>query len=207
MTEGSISRSRLILASRSPRRARLLAEAGVVFVQLSPEFSDPLSPVTEGGETAAGLAERLALAKGRSLCAVHPGDDWILASDTLCVGAGGEVLGTPVGVEEARAMLRGFMNCDHQVITGVALLGPGGEVNQVFSDAAVVTWGEVGDEVIEAYLGTDAWRDKAGGYNLFDRQEAGWPVEVVGDPATVVGLPMRRLLPVLAELGFVGGRA
>jgi predicted house-cleaning NTP pyrophosphatase (Maf/HAM1 superfamily) len=55
---------------------------------------------------------------------------------------------------------------------------------------------------LEHYLNTDGWIGKAGGYNLTDRQHAGWPITVEGDPATVMGLPMNRLVGVLAGYGI-----
>ncbi|QDU70232.1 Maf-like protein YhdE [Mucisphaera calidilacus] len=176
-----------------------------MFDQLSPGFDDPPEPERVGGESAEGLAARLAMAKAESMNE-HGSDHWILASDTLCVGCGGEVLGTPVSRERAGAMLRGFVGAEHRVMTGVALLEPGGGVRAGFTDVSMVRWGAVSEGEIEAYLDSGQWSDKAGGYNLFDRQAAGWAIEVEGDPGTVVGLPMRRLLPVLAACGLVGER-
>lgn len=49
----------------------------------------------------------------------------------------------------------------------------------------------------------EAWRGKAGGYNLAEI-EGRWPMEVCGDPTTVVGLPMQRLVPILHGLGVKG---
>ena len=67
-------------------------------------------------------------------------------------------------------------------------------------DAARVAFGVLGESELQEYLESGEWRGKAGGYNLVDRQEAGWPVRCDGDPDTVMGLPMRRLQPVLRRL-------
>jgi len=53
--------------------------------------------------------------------------------------------------------------------------------------------GAIDDGRIEAYVWGGDWRGKAGAYNLSERVEAGWPITCEGDPATVMGLPMRRL--------------
>ena len=58
---------------------------------------------------------------------------------------------------------------------------------------------------IEGYLAGGGWRGKAGAYNLSERIEAGWPIEVQGDPGTVMGLPMEILSPMLRELLTEGG--
>jgi septum formation protein len=191
----------LILASQSPRRAQLLREAGVAFEQRSPPFSDPDQPSSglRGHEAEAHAAD-LASQKARSLAERLAGPCTILAADTICVDDAGRLVGKPIDRADAQAMLRSFMSRDHRVITGVALLSidaEGGQTIESFADAAVVTFGSVGDAALAEYLATDDWRGKAGGYNLFDRQAAGWPIAVAGDPTTVVGLPMRRLGPVL----------
>jgi len=188
----------LILASQSPRRAQLLRDAGFVFEQRSPPYADPDQPPghLEGREAesyAVALAEMKAVSMDED---VEPGA-LILAADTICVDAEGALVGKPRDREHARAMLRSFIEAEHRVITGVALLriGADNSLLDVFADTAVVRFGAIGDEALDAYLATDDWRGKAGGYNLFDRQAAGWPITVEGDPATVVGLPMGELVP------------
>jgi len=189
--------TRLILGSRSPRRAQLLREAGYAFEQQTPPFDDtghrPLA--APPGDQAIMLATE----KARSLRLVAAPEAVLLCADTLCVDAAGQTLGKPASRDEARNMIRSFVNRDHIVATGVALSDLTCRLH-TFADAATVRFGAVTDAQIEAYLNTGAWADKAGGYNLFDRQAEGWPITVIGDPTTVVGLPMRRLTPLLAEL-------
>jgi len=199
----------LILASQSPRRAQLLREAGFVFEQRSPPFADPDQPPGHlGGHEAEDYARSLAIQKAESLARDIDGPATILAADTICVDEAGALVGKPRDREHARAMLRSFVGCDHRVLSGVALLRVGSNsetATESFADTAVVTFGAVASEQLEAYLATEDWRGKAGGYNLFDRQAAGWPITVVGDPTTVVGLPMDRLVPMLASSLHSGG--
>lgn len=70
----------------------------------------------------------------------------------------------------------------------------------LFADRAAVRYGRVSDAAVDEYVASGLWRGKAGAYNLQERLEAGWPVRCEGDPATVMGLPMRRLEPWLARL-------
>lgn len=192
----------LILASQSPRRAQLLAEAGIEFEQYSPPFADPDQPPghLEGGQAEA-YAQSLALQKARSLAAVIDRACLILAADTICVDDAGFLLGKPRDRHHARAMIGSFVQSDHRVISGVALLrlgvGEVGEGVESFADTASVRFGMITDQQLDSYLAADDWQGKAGGYNLFDRQAAGWPIEVIGDPTTVVGLPMARLMPMI----------
>jgi len=193
---------RLILASQSPRRSELLREAGLAFEQMSPPFTDPDQPEDESLD-AEQHAMELALAKARSLAAVVAGPALILAADTLCVDHDNRLVGKPRDRDHARAMLTRFVNSDHAVVSGIALLAVGDTAPAepvVFADRAVVSFGLLAAEAIEQYLDLNQWQGKAGGYNLFDRQAAGWPITVVGDPNTVVGLPMKRLIETLRGL-------
>ncbi len=199
---------RLILASRSPRRAALLREAGYAFEQMDPPFDDPPHPEVRAGATPGDLAAGLAQEKAMSLARWlrdrrESGRFIILAADTICIGADGRLIGQPADRDEARRILQGFEGCDHEVVTGVALCDVSGGRCESFSDAAVVAFGKLSEPQIEEYLASGAWRGKAGGYNLFDRQQAGWPVRCAagGDPTTVVGLPMGKLRAALRRWG------
>lgn len=188
----------LILASQSPRRAQLLREAGIAFEQHSPPFADPDQPPDHlRGHEAEQYATSLALQKARSMSEQRTDRSPILAADTICVAADARLVGKPADRVHAEQMLRRFVNSSHCVITGVTLLVPDLEPT-AFADTATVWFGQVTDDQLADYLDAGDWRGKAGGYNLFDRQAAGWPITVQGDPTTVVGLPMLRLGPLLA---------
>lgn len=203
----------LLLASRSHRRRQLLLEARIPHLAEDPGVDDgSLRP----GPTAIPCHWVTALAflkAAAGLCRrpAHPGV--VLGSDTVCV-LDGRILGQPRDRNEAASMLRAFENRPHEVVTGVALTWQprsGPRRRHLFADSSVVRVGTLGEQRIGEYLATDRWRGKAGAYNLEERLEAGWPIEFEGDPTTVVGLPMRRLVPRLRELGIgaatAGGRA
>jgi septum formation protein len=196
----STNSSRLILASQSPRRAQLLQEHGFTFSQVDPLFADPPQPkpLSSPGQTAEYLARQKAL----SLRTEVDADAVILAADTICVAADGRLIGQPADRDEARRIIRSFRNCAHQVVTAVALMGAMDPMPTSFVDAARVFVGYVSNERIEAYLDQEQWQGKAGGYNLFERQDAGWPITVQGDPTTVVGLPKIRLIAALRQYGL-----
>lgn len=196
----------LILASRSPRRAALLRDAGYTFTQATPPYDDPPQPHIHGRDDALALATELATRKAqslldqptRSICESAV----ILGSDTICIGVDGELIGTPQTRHQAEQIIRSFIQTDHDVVTGIALVSPAWQAPHALADLATVSFGPISDAQLNDYLDTDAWRDKAGGYNLTDRQHAGWPITVQGDPTTVVGLPMQTLIPRLAECGI-----
>lgn len=144
---------------------------------------------------AAALANLKACAGAESLrlagCATGA---LVLGADTICV-MDGKLFGQARDADEARATLAAFDDREHEVITGVALVDAQTGQREMFADRAVVRWGEVGTKRIDEYVRSGAWRGKAGAYNLVERIGAGWPITHEGDWTTVVGLPMRRLMP------------
>lgn len=193
----------LILASQSPRRAQLLAEAGFVFEQRSPPFADPDQPPGSlCGHEAEDYAVALSRQKAKSMVGEIDGPALILSADTICVDDRGALVGKPRDHSHARKMVRSFIETEHRVITGLAMIRIWTDASIItsFADVATVRFGLVGDDQLDAYIATEDWQGKAGGYNLFDRQAAGWPIEVAGDPTTVVGLPMRRLIPLIQSI-------
>jgi len=197
-TMAGVSDVKLILASRSPRRARLLTDEGYRFRQVESPWQDP--PAPPPGEAGA-VAVDLALRKARALAATGQVNGSVLvAADTIVVLPDGSLAGTPTSRDAAAEMIGRVLNAVHQVVTGAAILGPN-NYSKCFSDRADVWVGSLDAATLTAYLDSHEWQGKAGGYNLFDRQAAGWPIRIEGDPATVVGLPLRMLIPLLDDLG------
>lgn len=185
-----------ILASRSARRVRLLQAAGYRFRQVvSPYVEPPLSP--EGDAVA--LAVALAKAKAAALVDRNDFDDHavvVLAADTIVVGPDGRLMGKPADRATAEAMLARLAGGEHRVVTGVVLTSGCGDRSESFADTAAVRFGRPGRSQLDAHLTGGRWRGKAGGYDLDDMRHH-WSATVEGDATTVIGLPMRRLEPVL----------
>ena len=162
-------------------------------------------------EAACGLAMELADQKALSVLnnrrffgTVFREGDVLLAADTIVLSPGGRLLGQPVDVGDARGMLMELAGRTHTVITGIALYrlladgGVGGlgftKVQQL-ADQTLVIFPSLGDEVIGELLEPSFWKGKAGGYNL--AQLGHLSIRTVGDPTTVVGLPMQKLRQIL----------
>lgn len=180
-------------------------------VQITPAFQDPADPneafeatpgTTPDGPTAAlHLAERKAASLPPDVFEKYPGAV-VLTSDTVGITPAGQLVGTPESREQALAMLRELVNQPHTIATGVCLCLPDAALDS-FVDTASVNLGQVDEDELQRYVATDRWVGKAGGYNLIERQDAGWPITVKGDPGTVMGLPMILLTPLLISLGVV----
>lgn len=98
-------------------------------------------------------------------------------------------------------MLQLLFGAPHRVVTGVCL-ACSNEVQIALTDEAEVRIESPGDRELESYLQSQEWRGKAGGYNLAEL-ESRWRIRIApgSDPSTVVGLPMRKLVPSLRRLG------
>jgi septum formation protein len=191
----------LILASRSPRRRKMLTEAGIAMTVRRAGIDD--ADLAPGAVTPQQWVIALAYLKARWVAgdaASSAGKrGTVLGADTVCVHEG-RILGQPSDADEARSMLRSMRETTHDVVTGVCMIALSTRQRTMFADRASVRWRHVSNEAIERYITSGEWRGKAGGYNLEDRINAGWPIECTGDPTTVMGLPMHRLEPWLAGL-------
>jgi septum formation protein len=184
----------LILASASPRRRALLAEAGWEFRVVEPPLTEPKTHHDVAGPK--DLAESLAYFKARSVWEPNP-LHWVLGADTI-VWAGGKVIGKALDEADALAILRGLCGTRHEVITGLAILGPGG-VRLIASDTTFVTMRKAPDAEIQAYVDSGEWRGKAGAYAI---QETGDRLveRIEGSFSNVVGLPLELLARMVRRL-------
>lgn len=174
-----------ILGSASPRRARLLEEAGYRFEAVAPLIDESRFKMPAGLAPGA-VAESLAYLKARSVAGAYPGRR-ILSADTI-VTRDGVILGKPADKAAAAAMLETVSSAPHTVITGVALLEDD-DRRLISSAKTVVTMRPMSREEIEGYLATGEWRGKAGAYAI--QETADRFVETLdGSFSNVVGLPM-----------------
>jgi septum formation protein len=187
---------KLILASSSPRRAEILANAGLPFSVLSSAVDE--SPYPD--EAPAALVQRLANAKADAATAGAKAPAIIIAADTIVV-LDDKILGKPGCIEDARHMLRQLSGRTHSVLTGVALIRlPDGERRQ-FTEATLVHFRPIEDEELSAYLATEEPYDKAGAYAI-QGQAGRYIPRIEGCYFNVVGLPLARVLSELQSLGW-----
>lgn len=187
---------KLILASSSPRRAEILANAGLPFSVLSSAVDESPHP----GESPVTLVQRLANAKADLVTARAVGPAIILAADTVVV-LDDKILGKPNSLEDARHMLQQLSGRTHCVLTGVALVRlPDGERRQ-FIESTLVHFRPIRDAELSAYLATEEPHDKAGAYAIQGRAGRYIP-RIEGCYFNVVGLPLSRVLTELQTLGW-----
>lgn len=182
----------VVLASQSPRRRELLTLVGIRH-EVRPANIDERYIA---GEAPRAHAERLARGKAEAISA--PGAVTI-GSDTIVV-VDGDVLGKPLHEGDAARMLRRLSGRSHLVITAVAVSWEGRLVSDV--EEVTVTFRELSDADVAAYIATGEPMDKAGAYGI-----QGYGATIVervdGDYFAVMGLPLNRLARLLDSLGLV----
>jgi septum formation protein len=190
--------SRLLLASASPRRIRLLREAGfnpeVLPSQIVETRADFLTP--------AEAALFNAIRKGMAIALEHP-DEIVLSADTI-VTLDGSVFGKPADLEEAFQMLKRLIGKTHEVITAVAVMHLNKKRTRVGTERTAVKFRSLSDAEIREYLEIVEPLDKAGAYAAQESPDR--IIEsVTGSFSNVVGLPMELTIPILAEFGIRPG--
>lgn len=195
----------LYLASRSPRRKSLLAEAGIRFQVYVPREEELPAPDTRKRKSARSIVKDISAAKAkaaeRELRAKGITKAVILTADTL-VFQNHKVLGKPKDIAHARKMLRALSGKWHEVYTGVTVtrLGNGKTVTRSFQTLSKVRFFRLRPEWIEWYIATGEPLDKAGAYGI-QGPGAALIEQVRGSYTNVVGLPLGETLAALENAG------
>lgn len=191
--------NKIILASKSPRRRYLLAQAGLNFSVEPSNFDE--SSISLSSPTL--FARVLAESKAREISEKHP-DAWVIGADTIVL-IDGMILGKPGTRQEARTMLYRLSGQTHQVLTGYCICCK--SANRYFSETVStdVTFKQLTEDEVEWYIHTNEPFDKAGAYAI---QGLGTFLvkSVNGSYTNVVGLPVCEVIECLIREGVVGFR-
>jgi septum formation protein len=183
----------LILASASPRRAELLKQAGIPFRRVvsgvDEDLQDPADPEVHVRELSRLKAEDVA--KGLS-------SGIVLGADTVVV-LDKHILGKPVDEKEAAEMLAMLSGRTHQVYTGLTLIDAARDASVSHIEITEVTFRELSEEEIAAYVATGEPMDKAGAYGI-QGKGALLVSGIKGCYFNVVGLPLVGLAELMRRL-------
>lgn len=186
--------SKIILASKSPRRQFLLENAGLEFTVYPSRVKEAEFAITQPRDYAMTLAE----AKANDVADMYP-DSWVIGADSI-VWANEKLLEKPRSVEEARDMMAQLSGRTHYVFTGYAIVCRAKA--QAFSDVSetAVTFKDLTPAEIEWYIATDEPYDKAGGYAI--QGLASFMIKRIdGSYTNVVGLPLCEVMTHLIRQG------
>lgn len=192
-----MQKKKIILASASPRRRELLAQAGYEFeVQVSHKEEAYTS------ESPDEIVKELALLKAKDIVAQNDAKELVVIGADTVVAYKGAILGKPKSKEDAFEMIKGFQGDRHQVYTGVAILDYGADGKETVVNHAVKTdvyVNSMTDEEIWKYIESDNVMDKAGSYGI----QSGFSVyieKIEGDYFNVVGLPISYIYEQLKQI-------
>jgi len=171
---------KLILASASPRRLALLAQIGVTPDEV---IAADIDETPLKGETPRQLALRLARAKAEAVIADNA---IVLAADTV-VAVGRRLLPKAETEQQARECLALLSGRSHRVLTGVAVRANGATRERLAE--ARVAFKRLSHAEIEAYIASNEWRCKAGGYAI-QGLAARYITSIIGSYTAIVGLPL-----------------
>lgn len=195
-----INLPKLILASGSPRRAEILTAVGWQFIKQVADLDESELP----GETPEIYVQRLAREKAEAVAARHE-NALVLGADTTVV-INDEIIGKPVDLDDARAMLKKLSGNRHEVLTGVALIKVSGSELQAPSLKTVVgiertrvKFAAMSDAEIEFLVEKGEPLDKAGAYAV-QAQAALFIEGIEGDYWNVVGLPVHLVYELMREI-------
>lgn len=189
---------RLILASASPRRLDLLEQMGVI-----PDLVDPadIDETPGKAELPGPYAARVAAQKALAIAARHEGA-LVLSGDTV-VAVGRRILPKADSEAQARDCLALLSGRRHRVFSAITLIDAEGRARHRLSDSSV-TFKRLDAPEVDAYIASDEWRGKAGGYAIQGRA-AGLIRAIQGSHSAIMGLPLYETRTLLRAAGYPCG--
>ena len=183
---------KIILASKSPRRAEILSMIGVNFKVESSNIYEEINPKIEQNEIAINISK----AKAEKISHKYP-NDIIIGADTIVV-FNEKIFGKPKDKNESKKMLKALSGNSHKVITGVTIMNEKLGILKTFSEVTEVFVQKIPTKQIEFYVNNFNTLDKAGSYGIQEWFSV-WIKRINGCYYNVMGLPVSKLYKYLVE--------
>ena len=187
---------KVILASNSKPRAKLLQQMGLEFEAVPSRFPENLESTTlSPAEYAIATANRKAEAVLSYLTSLTQNLTIIIACDTIIVNDSLDIIEKALDENHAERILLSLSGKTHEVVTGVSLILYDNDtcIREQFSDRTEVTFGDLSAQEVKEYLDSKEWIEKAGAYAIQSRGSL-FVQTINGDYNNVIGLPLRRVL-------------
>jgi septum formation protein len=192
---------RLVLASGSPQRRELLDRLGLEFEVLATGIEE----ITHGDPASVVVANARLKAEAALEDLTAPGRPERSGAGRLVIGCDTDVviedhlIGKPEDEVRAREYLAQLSGRTHRVVSGLVVIGPGGDEVRTGVEETRVRFRSLTPGDIDRYLATGEWKGRAGGYAIQGRGSA-LVDRVEGDVANVIGLPIDLLYRLAPEL-------
>jgi septum formation protein len=182
------------LASKSPRRRKLLKLLDIKFKAISVDLDEKI----KNGEKPVDAVKRIASEK-LDAARLHLRKGLIITADTVVV-IDGKIIGKPKDEADAKRILRKLSGNTHEVFTGFALYNSKTGKKIMDYERTKVTFRKLDDNEIDEYIKSGSPMDKAGAYGIQDDYGAVFIEKISGCYYNVVGLPLARLYKRLKEI-------
>lgn len=184
----------IVLGSQSPRRAQILNQLGISFIQSPSTYEEVFPDETDKPDE---LVKELAFNKGQHVT-TDVDNPLIITSDTLVV-CNNQIFGKPKSREQAFHALKTLRDTPHQVVTGLCIQYNGTVLTD--AESTTVTFQNLSDKQLKLYAQTAPILDKAGSYEV---QGTGAIIveSINGCYYNVMGLPVKLLKKLLSEIGY-----
>jgi len=186
----------LVLASTSPYRRKLLRQLGLPFVAAAPQYDEEI----DQGVAPELLVRHLAAGKAQSLAKRYP-EALIIGADQIFVDPRGRLLGKPGTPEQAVKQLRAMAGRSHTFYTGLALCDARDGHTLSDFDTFSVTLRDLSEAAIETYVLRENPVDCAGAFKIEGLGIALMSAMAGADYNTLIGLPLIKLVDMLAQFG------
>ena len=186
---------KLILASGSPQRRKLMKILGLPFI-VAPSRAKESTRMTNG---CAHLVQTNALRKALDVAGSLL-DGIVIGSDTVVLSSSGRLVGKPRNMQEAKKNLKELMAGPHWVYSGVAVVDARSGCKEVGFEKTKVFMTKISDKAINRYHKLVSPLDKAGGFDI-EGKGALFIRRIEGCYFNVVGLPLAKLAGMLKNFG------
>ena len=176
---------KIILGSKSPRRAEILKMIGLNFKIVPSKIKEEINPNVGQDK----IAESISIEKANAISIEYP-NDMIIGADTIVI-SNGKIFGKPRDLNESRKMLKALSGHCHKVITGVTILNNSIGLIKTFSEITEVFLHKIPTKQIEYYTNNFKTTDKAGSYGIQEWFSV-WIKKINGCYYNVMGLPVSK---------------
>lgn len=183
---------RLILASGSPRRKKILQNLGLDFEIIK----SPYEEVLDNHDFSYEKIENLAYNKAFEVAKTINNVAIVIGADTVVV-LDNKILGKPENKEEAYKMLKSLSNREHFVVTSICAIETPNMRKKIHSTTSYVTFNDLTDEMINKYIEEYSPLDKAGSYGIQELPQ-GFIKSTGGSFENIIGLCPKALLKTLS---------
>lgn len=188
------SNRKLVLASTSPHRAKILQDNNIPFTARASDVEERIP----AGATAAEAAMEL----GRQKClAVYEQADKeneiVLGADTIVVSGSGEMLNKPKDINQAISYMAQRSGAVEEVITGFWICHPNGALGG--SEISRITYSDIPQDVQEQIIASNEWQGVCGGLKV-EGSIALYVKHIQGEYDNIRGLPIKRLSSIIEDL-------